>query len=240
MKVLFIGNSHTYFNDMPYLFADMCGKAGETETDVTMIAYSGRTLAWHEKEYFSVRFNLLYGNYDYCVIQQAAHPFPPEEETLPQAMRMIELCKSVGTAPVLYMTWAEKEKPENQRNMIDTYTKLAEESGAILAPIGRIWQKVRERYPEIELYYKDGEHASVYGDYLIAATFFAVIAKGDVSKLDNKALDFTKGMALDFEKPIVIEDKKDVRCRLEEDKCECINRTIIEILGSGRSCLYSG
>ena len=104
MKVLFIGNSHTYFNDMPHLFSDMCRKAGEAETDVTMIAYSGRTLAWHEKEYFSVRFNLLYGNYDYCVIQQAAHPFPPEEETIPHAERLIKLCKSVGTAPVLYLS----------------------------------------------------------------------------------------------------------------------------------------
>ena len=51
MKVLFIGNSHTYFNDMPHLFSDMCRKAGEAETDVTMIAYSGRTLAWHEDVY---------------------------------------------------------------------------------------------------------------------------------------------------------------------------------------------
>ncbi len=69
------------------------------------------------------------------------------------------------------MTWAEKEKPENQRNMIDTYTKLANETGTLLAPIGRIWAKIRERYPDIELYYRDGQHASVYGDYLIAATF---------------------------------------------------------------------
>lgn len=230
MKVLFIGNSHTYFNDMPHLFSDMCRKTGEAETDVTMIAYSGRTLAWHEKEYFSVRFNLLYGNYDYCVIQQAAHPFPPEEETIPHAERLIKLCKSVGTAPVLYMTWAEKEKPENQRNMIDTYTKLANETGTLLAPIGRIWAKIRERYPDIELYYRDGQHASVYGDYLIAATFFAVIVKGDVSKLDDMALDFTKGMVLDFEKPRVIEDKESIGCRLEEEKCRRINRTIKEIL----------
>lgn len=226
MKVLFIGNSHTYFNDMPHLFSTMCESGAGTAADVTMLAYSGRTLAWHEKEYFSVRFNLLYGNYDYCVIQQAAHPFPAEAETIPYATQMIDLCRSVGTTPVLFMTWAEKRKPENQQRMIDTYTKLAAETGALLAPIGCIWQEVRVRYPEIELYYADEAHASVYGDYLIAATFFAVIAGGDVLQLDASALDFTKNKTLDFESPRILEQKSNIVCTLNTASCQKICETI--------------
>ena len=34
MKVLFVGNSHTYFNDMPQTFADMCLKGAGEKTDV--------------------------------------------------------------------------------------------------------------------------------------------------------------------------------------------------------------
>ena len=45
MKVLFVGNSHTYFNDMPRLFAEMCGRLTGTEAEVTMLAYPGRSLA---------------------------------------------------------------------------------------------------------------------------------------------------------------------------------------------------
>ena len=45
MRVLFLGNSHTYFNDMPLLFADMCAELGEPRPEVSMLAYSGRTLA---------------------------------------------------------------------------------------------------------------------------------------------------------------------------------------------------
>ena len=51
-----------------------------------------------------------------------------------------------------------------------------------------------------------------------------------MSKLDDMALDLTKGMVLDFEKPRVIEDKESIGCRLEEEKCRRINRTIKEIL----------
>lgn len=226
MKVLFIGNSHTYFNDMPQLFSMMCRGGAGVETETAMLAYSGRTLAWHEKEYFSVRFNLLYGGYDYCVLQQAAHPFPPEEETAPYAEQIMALCRAVGTVPVLFMTWAERHKPENQQRMIDTYTRLAAKTGALLAPIGCIWQEVRARYPEIELYYTDGAHASVYGDYLIAATFFAVITGGDVLELDNTALDFSKNKAIDFEKPGVTEQRADMLCRLDAENCKRIKQTI--------------
>ena len=139
-RVLFIGNSHTYFNDMPALFADFW-EAGTVESPfVTMLAHPGKTWEWHLQEYKEVRFNLLYGRYDYCVLQQAAHPFPGEEETLRDGRILAQLCQQSGTQPVISMTWAEKAYPEHQQVMVDTYRQLACETGAILSPVGEIWQ----------------------------------------------------------------------------------------------------
>ena len=57
-KVLFIGNSHTYMNDMPEIFRQMMESATGESCDVFMLAYSARSLKWHmEEEYFSERFN---------------------------------------------------------------------------------------------------------------------------------------------------------------------------------------
>ena len=61
MRVLFVGNSHTYFNDMPALFGRMCAELTGERPEVTMLAYSGRSLAWHREEYFALRFALLHG-----------------------------------------------------------------------------------------------------------------------------------------------------------------------------------
>lgn len=36
MRILFIGNSHTYFNDMPYQFAELVRAAGK-EVEITML-----------------------------------------------------------------------------------------------------------------------------------------------------------------------------------------------------------
>ncbi len=41
MRVLFIGNSHTYYNDMPHLFAQICQEKG-IDTEVTMLAHGGK------------------------------------------------------------------------------------------------------------------------------------------------------------------------------------------------------
>lgn len=191
MKVLFIGNSHTYFNDMPHLFAGMCEALTGQQTEVTMLAFSNRTLKWHCDEYFSVRFALLYGGYDYCVIQQFGHPLPPIEETEPPLEKLVHLCESVGTKPVLYMTWAKRNEPEMALEISRTYRTLAKKYHTLLAPMAELFASLRREHPEIDLYWFDGSHASPYGDYLIAATLAAVVTgKKDLSALPDRLIDF--------------------------------------------------
>lgn len=178
-KILFIGNSHTYMNDMPELVRLMIENTIGEECQVFMLAYSARTLKWHmDEEYFSERFNILHGHYDYCIIQEYAHPLPEFEDTIKYSHEIIELCKQVGTVPIIFETWAEKDKPENQQEMNRRYRKIAEDEGVKLAPIGKIWSAVlKELEAEVDadLYYKDGAHASGIGDYLVAMTLTKTI-----------------------------------------------------------------
>lgn len=191
MKVLFIGNSHTYFNDMPHLFAEMCEALNGERTEVTMLAFSGRTLQWHCGEYFSVRFALLYGGYDYCVIQQLGHPMPPLGETEPPLEKLVRLCESVGTKPVLFMTWAKRSEPEQAKEIVAVYRTLAEKYRMRLAPMAELFSAAQREHPEIDLYWFDGSHASPYGDYLIAATLAATVTgKTDLSAIPDRLIDF--------------------------------------------------
>lgn len=232
MRVLFIGNSHTYFHDMPHTFARMCAELTGETPEVTMLAYSNRSLAWHREEYFSLRFALLYGQYDYCVLQQQAHPFPDEALTRQSALRILSLCKISGAKPVLMMTWAEQAQPEHFLPMQRFYTALAEETGALLAPVGELFDHIRQTNPEIELYWHDGEHASAYGDYLIAATLAALLCStNDLSALDNQAIDFD----LDFEGedglPLARERAEDCIVQLDSEKTAVIRSLISHRIG---------
>ena len=222
MKVLFVGNSHTYFNDMPALFAELVEKTTGRRPEVVMLAYSNRNLEWQCKEYFALRFNLMYGGYDTCVIQQAAHPYPPVESTMTFGGRIIELCHRCGVTPVVFMTWAEKRFPEHQQIMIETCEKLARENHALLAPIGAIWEKIRETDPEIELYYKDGEHASPYGDFLIAAVLCRLLSGGIAENAGAEGLDFMQGGVFDLDMPKAIEEKEKIPVPLDPGRTERI------------------
>lgn len=191
MRVLFVGNSHTYFNDMPALFARMCQELRGERPEVTMLAYSGRSLAWHREEYFSLRFALLHGRFDYCVLQQQAHPFPDGEETRVSLRRILTLCRAGGVKPVLFMTWAQESEPEMSAVMSRFYRDFAAESGALLAPVGELFAQILREHPAVGLFWQDGAHASPYGSYLSAAVFASLLCgTRDLSALPDAGFDF--------------------------------------------------
>lgn len=204
MRVLFIGNSHTYMNDMPATFAELWETEFAEHCEVTMLSYSDRSLEWHRQECFAVRFNLLYGGYDVCVIQQQAHPFPGYEATEKPLEWILTLCAAAGTRPVLVETWAEKAAPEHQQIMREAYDTLAAKYGVTLAPVGRIWEELRRSHGEIELFWKDGEHASVCGDYLIAVTLCDVISGTPGRRYAPKAHAYLRSGGFDPEKPDLV------------------------------------
>ncbi|MGI5894091.1 MAG: hypothetical protein ACOX6P_05805 [Candidatus Merdivicinus sp.] len=172
-KILFIGNSHTYFNDMPQMLSELYRMAGE-DVHVTMLTQGGMTLDWHCQQE-QTAFNLRYGGYDFCILQQAAHPFAGYAALSDGIQHIRALARENPPRFVLYMTWAEKAKPENQAEMSAAYRQTAAEQELLLAPVGDRWQRFRVVHPETELYFTDGAHASPAGSLLAACTIYTAI-----------------------------------------------------------------
>lgn len=175
MKVLFIGNSHTFYNDMPQIFKNICDEKGK-DVEVAMQAFGGKTYGWHYGQMTELRFALMHGGFDYIIMQQAAHsPCPAKEETLEDGGKIIELARKCGVTPIQTMPWAEKRDPDHQKGMYDIYNTLSEMYGIKLAYAGNVFEDVFYNHPEIDMYWKDGEHASPYGSYTIAMSVYAAI-----------------------------------------------------------------
>lgn len=166
LRILFIGNSHTYFNDMPEMVAEQFRKE-QYDCEVTMIAHGGWFLEQHANEP-DVRFNILYGHYDYVVLQEHAHPFGPEEKFYGAVRRLNQWILEAGSKGVIYMTWAKKDEEFNQERMTLAHEQIADELGMLLAPVGKYWWEYLRSYPDIEMYYKDGQHASPDGSRFAA------------------------------------------------------------------------
>ena len=67
LRLLFVGNSHTFFNDMPEMVAERFREDGY-DCEVAMIAHGGWSLGQLVEEP-EVQFNIHYGHYDYVVLQ---------------------------------------------------------------------------------------------------------------------------------------------------------------------------
>ena len=122
LKVLFIGNSHTYYHDLPAWVALMAREEGY-ECDVTMLAHGGWYLRQHVKEP-DVRFNIKYGHYDYVVLQEHSHPFDDIPGYIEAATTLSGWIREAGSKPVIYGTWARKTEKHVQETMNKVWHRI--------------------------------------------------------------------------------------------------------------------
>ena len=173
LRILFVGNSHTYYNDLPRLVQQKAEEEGY-DCQVTMLAHPCWFLAQHAEEP-DVRFNILFGNYDYVILQEHAHPFGPAEKFQKAVEELNEMIRSAGSIPVIYECWAEKAHPENQEYMNKVHREIAGDIDALLAPVGEKWWSYQESFPEVEMYNTDGAHASKEGSEFAAGILWDTI-----------------------------------------------------------------
>ena len=174
MKILFIGNSHTYCNDMPEIFRGICEKNGVGKVETVMIATPGVGLDYHAQSPEAL-FNIRHGHYDCVILQHKAHPMGDQAQMLAGADTLIKEVKNAGGEPCLFMTWTQKKNEAGQEDMAEIYEGMGDVYGIKVAPIGRRWWKYRHEHPEIELYAQDGEHASMDGSVLVAQVIYETL-----------------------------------------------------------------
>ena len=173
VRILFIGNSHTYYHDLPAWVA-MMAREEHFECEVTMLAHPGWYLKQHAQEP-DVEFNIRFGHYDYVVLQEHSHPFDCIPEYEEAAATLSEWIRRAGSTPVIYATWSMKNEPEIQAYMNEVNRKLAEDLDALYAPVGESWWSYKDSWPDIEMYDEDGAHASEHGIEFAAKIIWSTI-----------------------------------------------------------------
>ena len=182
IRILFIGNSHTYFNDLPAIVQSMAARSGR-EVQVVMIAHGGWYLKQHMEEP-DVSFNIKYGHYDYVVLQEHSHPFDRLEDYREAAGTLCRWAKEAGSRPVIYGTWSRREEPQEQDRMNRFNRELAADLEVLYAGVGESWWTFMKDHPEIEMYASDGAHASEKGSEFAAGVLWSVIEK-DLNEEDQ-------------------------------------------------------
>ncbi|MBQ8654144.1 MAG: SGNH/GDSL hydrolase family protein [Clostridia bacterium] len=184
MRILMLGNSFTYYNDMPRLLSAMTG------WEVVSHTRGGARLAEHlnpETELGARTLPALQNEkYDYVVLQeQSRAPFAESEAFRRSVRELCSLIRQNGAKPLLYATWAYRDGTEKLASTGLTYEEMdaalyaayhqaAEENSALVADAGRAFSAARGL---IDLYQPDDYHPSPAGSVLAAQAIIRCIEK---------------------------------------------------------------
>jgi hypothetical protein len=172
--ILFVGNSYTYYHNMPLMVVALAKAAGEPAVmGVEVTAPGGSTLQQH---YQGGEFHerLRSQKYAFVVLQeQSAGPLDNPAAMLEFGKLLDEDVKKAGAKTVLYLTWARQDAPQTQDAITAQYLALARQLEARVAPVGVAWQLWLKDHPNRPLHDKDGSHPNPRGAFLTACVFYA-------------------------------------------------------------------
>jgi hypothetical protein len=185
-RVLFVGNSYTYVNDLPTMFAELA-VAGGHNVEAGMVANGGETLAQHAVALETLD-KIASAPWSFVVLQeQSETPASSAGRTsqmYPAARTLAAKVTAIGAQMMFFMTWAHRDGTtmagatnyESMQLAIDeAYNGIADELSVPVAPVGYTWFVVRREHPDISMWQDDGSHPTVSGTYLAACVFYAAI-----------------------------------------------------------------
>jgi hypothetical protein len=176
LKVLFVGNSYTYFNDMPGMLAAMTRSSVSSrkiQTTASTIPAATLQMLWRSH---SAKAAIDAGKWDFVVLQeQSTTPLTDPENMFKYARKFDAAIRKAGAKTIFFLTWARRDEPENQAALNRAYARLATELHAQIAPVGPAWKVASGIDATMPLYIEDGSHQTPTGAYLNACVFYLVM-----------------------------------------------------------------
>jgi len=170
-RVLFIGNSLTYANDLPGMVQALAAAAGEP-LHVETVAGADYGLQDHWSA-GSARRAVERGGWNVVVLQQGPSALPESRALLIEyARRFAARARQVGARPALYMVWPSAQRSGDFDRVSESYRLAAEDVGGLLFPAGEAWRAAWRSDPGLPLYSADGFHPSAAGTYAAALVIY--------------------------------------------------------------------
>lgn len=191
LSILFIGNSFTFYNDMPTaLFQKIC-ESGGYKVKITSVTNGGHYLsefADPSDQYgMMVRARLAKNKYDIVILQeQSGCPIKNPGRFYDGVRTLAELIKANGAEIWLYETWGYKagysklethggDTATMEMKLRAAYSAIADEVGAKVVYAGIAMLDVHTNNPAINVYRDDLFHPSAIGSSVVAYTFYATL-----------------------------------------------------------------
>jgi hypothetical protein len=204
-KILFIGNSLTFVNQLPLVLAALIFDSN-TASDLKLaeVVEGGATLSQLYYNSDAQKTIKSDGPWTDVVLQeQSEHMVIQPDSTSQFAGAFAQVISQAGARPIIYETWCHSDKTYEQAKIKDVLKDIAQQNRALFVPAGEAFALCREQHPEIGLY-SDDRHPSLQGTYLAACVFYAKIFNrspvglpSDLTLVDQKSHEHLRIMTID-------------------------------------------
>jgi hypothetical protein len=203
--LLWVGNSFFYYNNSMHNHFGQLARAGGVRPRSTSVTISGAGLDWHDMESLlrpdglgrysfvgdnEIRFNKAGRQYDTAMMMDCSQcPVHPQLQKVfhDTVKKFAAVLTKAGVRPVLFMSWAYKDKPEMTSALAEQYTIAGNANDALVIPAGLAFANAIAKRPTFELYEADKRHPSLAGTYLAACTVYASLYRKSPVGLSYKA-----------------------------------------------------
>lgn len=185
LRLLFVGNSYVFRNQMPKTFSLM--ESGSQK--IWEVVASNCSLEKHWNQGLAQKVISNDGPWDYVVLQESDARALDDPDSGKKYLAMFsELVRKQGGKPLLYVTWARKNKPGTINAMMNQQKYIAEASQVELLPAGQVFHQALKEKEIAELYDPDGYHPSKTGSYLVAAVLYFYLHKKGPAPIEALSL----------------------------------------------------
>jgi len=194
-SVLFIGNSHTFTNDLPGTLAQLADSSPDgLQLEPAEVTQGGATLQslYEQPQTLDV---IQSRTWTYVVLQEQSTLPLTDPEAMWDAVRLFDdVIDANGSLTSLFLLWARRDFPWTQDQITDAYTTIGHEVGALIAPVGLAWEAALDQEPDLDLHSADGSHPGPKGTYLSACVFLSTFYGIPTLGLDHT---FAPGLTAD-------------------------------------------
>lgn len=184
LRVLFIGNSLTYTNDLPEL-VKVIAEHNKKKFKYKMVARPNFSLDDHLNQGDAVKA-IKEGKWDFVVLQQGSSALPESRKNLIEFTKRFAVeIKLAGARAALFMVWTLQNRMFDFDRVRESYLLAAKEVDGVFLPAGESWRNAWKRKPELE-FYSDGLHPTPLGSYLAAAVIYQHLYNETSIKLPAK------------------------------------------------------
>jgi hypothetical protein len=194
LRVLFVGNSLTYTNDLPRMVSRLA-ELDRRSCDARMLASPNYSLADHLE---SPRFRReIREKWDVVVLQQGPSSLDDSRQHLVRDTKAIAALS--GSRIALLTVWPASNRVQVWERVAESYRIAAEAVDGLLIPAGVNLRLAMQQDPALKLLGADGFHPAMAGTYLAAlTTYHALTGSLPAALNDPKTARKVAGGALDL------------------------------------------